>query len=832
MKIFYCNGIRMLTVVCLLILSTGAFSQIVVTTNADAGAGSLRDAIDQANLTTDAVITFDLPSGSTTITLSTPLPAITGANTVIQGYSQPGSVVGPIGASRTIVVQLDCNDVVGNGLDIQVDGVIVSGIAIYNAGLNGISFAAGLGAGKVWGCYIGTDATGIATGLGNTLNGVLVGDNLTASSSIIIGSEGDGAPPPTAFDGTDADEGNVIVGNGLNTPDQPRFNGVMMLNTTGARVSGNYIGIGADGTTKIGNGLAGVQLTDGSAQNIIGVDDATSTAPSQKNYVGNNAAGVLLFGNSNGNFVAGNFLGVNPDTTAAPNLDLDVSSNPTLPIFGSGVMIWGSSFNIIGTNANGIADQEESNLIGNNTLGVFILALNFTAPYPPNTFDATDNRVMGNMIGTNPDFSRNLGNTWFGVAISGVNGQSAINNIIGADDLDPTLAASEGNVIFNSGFSGVSADVNGLPAGVADFNRVSHNTFDNNSRLITGGSGMSTANTFFVQLTPNDCGDGDTGGNDKFNRPVIESVLSDANSITLKGWAPAGSTLEFYTTSGSTPLPGGTQNFGELRSHLMTLVEGDDGSLAGFPDLDGTTSAYPDDGTGVSCTENRFSFSFPISALQGAYTPGSNIAAIAFDAMSGPANTSEPSFIVLSMLPVKLTEFTGKLVEGKSQLKWVTASENNSHYFEIERSADGAHYGSIGQLAAKGYSTVTSKYAYTDGAPIKGLNYYRLKQVDKDGKYVYSNVVVIRNNGAFTKTQIIPNPVHNMATISIMLAQKEELQVRLIDGTGKLARSYRFTGNSGENQFFINDLGNLPAGIYTIDIRGQQTSIQERLMKY
>jgi hypothetical protein len=127
---------------------------------------------------------------------------------------------------------------------------------------------------------------------------------------------------------------------------------------------------------------------------------------------------------------------------------------------------------------------------------------------------------------------------------------------------------------------------------------------------------------------------------------------------------------------------------------------------------------------------------------------------------------------------------------------------------------------------------MTSNYGFTDGAPVRGLNYYRLKQVDKDGKFVYSGVVVIRNNGAFVKTQIIPNPVHNMATISIMLAEKEDLQVRVIDASGKLARSYKFSGNNGENQFLLNDLGNLPTGVYTVDIRGQQTSIQQKLMKY
>lgn len=813
-----------------MIFTTGAYSQ-VVTTNADAGPGSLRDAILFANANPGTFITFNI-TGSATITLATPLPAIT-ESTTIQGYSQPGSVIGPIGASRTIVVELNCNNTVGNGLNVQADGVTISGMAIFRAGGNGISLGAGFSTLKVWGCYIGTNATGTATGLGNAQNGVQIGDVSNVSSSVVIGSEGDQQPPFGPFDGSDADEGNVIVANGSAGP-TVFFSGILLSSTTAARISGNYIGIGANGTTAIGNGLAGIGLMDGSFQNVIGVDDATSTQSSQVNFIGNNRAGIILFGNSNNNIISGNFVGVTPGNTNAGN------NGGGFPLLGPGIMIWGSSSNIIGTNANGIDDALEANTVGFNFIGVFIEAIDQGVPFPPNANDATDNRVWGNFIGTDAAGTADFGNTLYGVAIRADQALNASSNFIGADDVDPSLAAVEGNVIKNNAVGGVATGLGGGATGTANLNRISHNSFTNNRRAPGPVPGLSIANTFNTAPQPNDCGDADGGGNNQLNRPVIESAVSDANTLIIKGWAAPGSTIEFYITTGMTsfsqpfyivPL---SMPFGELTSHLITLVEGDDGSQAGVADGDATTSAYPDDGIGVSCTENRFSFTIPIASLIPGFdgTTTHDIGAIVFDALSGPANTSEGSFRLLSVLPVSLTDFTGKLVEGKTQLKWVTASENNSHHFEVERSVDGAHYGSIGQVAAKGNSTMTSNYGFTDGAPVKGLNYYRLKQVDKDGKFVYSGVVVIRNNGAFVKAQIIPNPVHNMATISIMLAQKEDLQVRVIDASGKLARSYKFTGNNGENQFLLNDLGNLPTGVYTVDIRGQQTSIQQKLMKY
>lgn len=826
MKIFYAISMRALTLACFILIYIDTSAQ-VVTTNADAGAGSLRDAITFANANPGTDITFNMP-GPTVIILASPLPAIT-EPTTIHGYSQPGSVIAPIGPNRIITVELNANGILDNGLAIQSDGVTISGMAIYGAGLNGVFVGPGVNAFKIWGCNIGTDATGITTGLGNGQDGIHVGDGTLPCSGIVIGSEGDNFLPIDPNDGTDADEGNVIVGNGIVGP-TIFYSGVTCQQANTARISGNFIGIGADSTTSIGNGSAGILFSDGSTSNIIGVEENTSVAQSQVNYIGNNAVGIVLYALSDGNFISGNTIGITPKGANAGN------NFPPIPTRGAGILIWGSNNNVVGTNANGNADVEEANTIGFNVVGVFIEAFDAGAPFPPNANDATGNLVMGNFIGTDATKTANYGNIDYGVGIRSDDAMNAVNNIIGADDFSPTIASIQANTIYNNGHAGVVVGLGDFATGFVDFNRISHNSFDNNNG---GTPGLSIANSFTQKPLPNDCGDGDAGGNDQLNRPVIASAVSDANLLILKGWAEPGQTLEFYTTNGTTTftdpsyISGTTLPFGELKNHLITATEGDDGTLNGFTDLDPTSSAYPDDATGVSCTENAFTFSVPLTSLQGPYSGGLDlIAAIAFDNSSGAANTSEPSFVRLSVLPVSLTEFTGKLVEGKSLLKWSTASESNSHYFEVERSGDGTHYTSIGQLAAKGNSTLVTHYNFTDNAPLTGLNYYRLKQVDKDGKYVYSNVVIIRNNGAFVKTQIIPNPVHNTATISIMLSQKEDLQIRLIDGAGKLARTYKFSGTNGENQFLISDLANLPTGIYTLDIRGQQTSIQEKLVKY
>ncbi len=96
--------------------------------------------------------------------------------------------------------------------------------------------------------------------------------------------------------------------------------------------------------------------------------------------------------------------------------------------------------------------------------------------------------------------------------------------------------------------------------------------------------------------------------------------------------------------------------------------------------------------------------------------------------------------------------------QGKSvYLDWQTSSEVNSHYFDVEFSIDGVKFNKIGNVAAVGNSTTTTSYNFLHTAPINGLNYYRLKQVDMDGSFKYSPIRTVKF-GTRTEVYAMPNP--------------------------------------------------------------------------
>jgi hypothetical protein len=109
-------------------------------------------------------------------------------------------------------------------------------------------------------------------------------------------------------------------------------------------------------------------------------------------------------------------------------------------------------------------------------------------------------------------------------------------------------------------------------------------------------------------------------------------------------------------------------------------------------------------------------------------------------------------------LPVEITSFNAIAQNNKVMLNWITGSELNNQYFEIEKSNNGNQYEPIGRVAGKGTTSQTNSYSFTDHAPLAMINYYRLKQVDIDNRYKYSAVVTIKLDGKLKKSiNIFPN---------------------------------------------------------------------------
>ncbi len=126
---------------------------------------------------------------------------------------------------------------------------------------------------------------------------------------------------------------------------------------------------------------------------------------------------------------------------------------------------------------------------------------------------------------------------------------------------------------------------------------------------------------------------------------------------------------------------------------------------------------------------------------QWAITSGTRLTAIAYLNATGAGSTSEFGGVsVAANLPVHFTSFNGRVKDGQSFLTWTTAEEQNNSYFEVQKSTNGSNYTSIGKVTPKG--GLTNQYDFTDGSTLSSVNYYRLKQVDLDGRSMFSKVLI------------------------------------------------------------------------------------------
>lgn len=169
-----------------------------------------------------------------------------------------------------------------------------------------------------------------------------------------------------------------------------------------------------------------------------------------------------------------------------------------------------------------------------------------------------------------------------------------------------------------------------------------------------------------------------------------------------------------------------------------------------------------------------------------------------------------------TVLPVELTTFTATPVGEKTvRLQWTTASEQNSARFEVERSANGQDFYSIASLAAAGNTTNKHDYELSDRNPLPGDNYYRLRQIDVDGRYGYSPIrlAVIAAEDLENKWNIYPNPAQS----SFFVENRErEGLVTLFDAAGK--QVWEQALSAGNQRTEIN-LERLPAGVYGLKIQ-------------
>ena len=198
-------------------------------------------------------------------------------------------------------------------------------------------------------------------------------------------------------------------------------------------------------------------------------------------------------------------------------------------------------------------------------------------------------------------------------------------------------------------------------------------------------------------------------------------------------------------------------------------------------------------------------------------------------AVSANGIISDPVTITLpcAVLPVTLINFTAQPVDNKKvNLAWQTAQELNTSSYIVERGTDGVHFTTLGSVASLANTSSANNYNYTDNAPNQGVNYYRLRIVDVNSNFKYSNVVTasIRH---ITRLSIFPNPAYDVLNINSTFT--ENVVARITDVTGRKVKELNVDMNS-TMPATIN-INYLSKGVYFITFYTKDGTVVEKFIK-
>ncbi len=180
-----------------------------------------------------------------------------------------------------------------------------------------------------------------------------------------------------------------------------------------------------------------------------------------------------------------------------------------------------------------------------------------------------------------------------------------------------------------------------------------------------------------------------------------------------------------------------------------------------------------------------------------------------------------------TVLPVEFVSFSAQwLNENKeSLLKWITASETENDYFEVQHSINGTHWSVVGKVEGNGNSQIAQEYSFVHNEAVSGLNYYRLRQVDFDGSFSYSNIVSVN---ALTEENFRIT-LFNRSTITIVSNDIGNAKYEVYNGMGALVMSREFEAVKG-SQSVSHGSGNLSPGMYIIRLSVNNETVTGRFV--
>lgn len=182
-----------------------------------------------------------------------------------------------------------------------------------------------------------------------------------------------------------------------------------------------------------------------------------------------------------------------------------------------------------------------------------------------------------------------------------------------------------------------------------------------------------------------------------------------------------------------------------------------------------------------------------------------------------------------TILPIELTSFKAEKYKEEVKILWETLTETNNEYFSIEHSTDGERFESIGMMDGSGDSFEPQNYSLTHKNPQAGLNYYRLKQVDFDDQFSYSNIEVVNFDSEIRTIGFNPNPFTSEVTIKLEKSFSENTNYTIHDMMGKLV--YEGLIEKDILSKTLN-LSKLQSGVFILRIGNGENTISQKIVKF
>lgn len=762
----------------ILTLVVGGYFQLTAATVTWDGGGDGINWTDPMNWDTDALPTMaddvDLDGQSVTLT----------ASTQVQRVFVDGSAVFTVDAGVTLTIDGFAGD--DEGLEIQGSATLINDGTIsisnlpgtnadglYNKGTstnNGTIMIDGIGQHGIY--VVAGLFTNSATGVITVTN---IGQDDGDSDYVYV----DDANSGTLF-GTFTNDGTVTLNmttadDGIHVNDDATFNNntTVIINATG--------------------GDEGIYVEDGGMFN-------------------NNSGGTITVNSTGDHAISGKSGGIFNNNMGGT---IDIGAITDEQIFLDDVTLFNNAGIINLTDATDIALYvTDASVFTNMATG----EVNITNPtdhgiYLDGNGNATGASVInsGTMTvtgGAGSSDAVRLGET---AAMTNNAGASLIINSAGADGIQ-----MDGNTTFdNSG----TISIDGTGAGSEALELVSGSTFNNlaggmymvancgdDGIEINGGAVLN--NDGDIRIDGSADQDIETFAGFTFVNSATATFApgsSPGDLITKGDWDLGASTTTFEIT-GTAPIADYDQIVNGDNAHTLTIS---------------SATAHLDWGAFVPAVGNCFKIIDGSGTVVGPFAAVTSSNAGITYTVDYASNTDEVEICVTAVLPVELSYFEGKIQNSSNILAWATLTEQNNDYFEVQYSANGREFSILDMVAGKGTTTEIQNYEYTHKSVTSSDNYYRLKQVDFDGDFEYSDIIYLQNDTRDTPIAIYPNPARELVTY---------------DGAAATLTFFDIQGRKVMQQIATErtaiDISTLGSGVYTIEIltsTGERTF--EKLIK-